>query len=405
MTQLKSSHSDSFYQVWEKLLPVLTRVLVWLLFFSVFYMLQSFFLLIFFTFVFAYIQNSSINKIERLIANRTVRAVIVAVVMFRTLTTVVVFLVPKVKSQAEFFVSHFTNYIRRADQEFLAFTDKYPLLKEVIPSSAKGDGAGSAGESKNPLKNSPIMAIIQQMAGFREETAVIDKVNEILDKVGKISGKIASVTSAFLLSLVFSFLIVLDLPKLGKSIAYLEQTKLRFIYVEVSQTIREFALVLGRALEAQFFIAVVNSFLTAVCIYLLGLGKSVAFLSVIVFFCSFIPIVGVFISSVPICLIALQTSGLQTMFLSILMIIVIHLIEGYILNPKIYGAHMRIHPVIVLTILTIGGKLFHIWGLVLGVPVCTYVFGHAIRLKKTPEQNTGSAEVNLCPEPLEKKQD
>jgi len=387
MTQLSPSDfkSGSFSQRWDSILPVVTRVLVWLLFFSVFFILRSFFLLILFTFVFAYIQNSSIHKIERVIANRTVRVFLVAAIMFGTLTTVVVFLVPKVKSQAEFFVSQFATYIRRADQEFFNLSEKYPWLKEVIP-AAKGDASGAA-ETKNSLKNSPIVSIIQQMAGIREEGAVLEKVNEVIDKLGKISGKIASVTSAFLLSLLFSFLIVLDLPKLGKSVTALEHTRLRFIYVEVAENIRDFATVLGKALEAQFFIAVVNSILTAIGISLLGLGKNLAFLSVIVFFCSFIPIVGVFISSLPICLIALQTSGLQTMFLSILMVIVIHLIEGYVLNPRIYGSHMRINPVIVLIILTIGGKLFHFWGLILGVPVCTYVFGHAIHNKKPSREN------------------
>lgn len=124
-----------------------------------------------------------------------------------------------------------------------------------------------------------------------------------------------------------------------------------------------------------------NSFLTAIGISILGLGQSVAFLSVIVFFCSFIPVAGVFVSSIPICLISLQTSGLQTMLLSIVMVTVIHLIEGYILNPRIYGTYMRINPVIVLIILTIGGKLFNLWGLILGVPVCTYIFGYAIKGK------------------------
>jgi predicted PurR-regulated permease PerM len=394
MEQLPPSDfkSGSFPQLWNSLFPILTRMLVWMLFFFIFYILRSFFLLIFFTFVFGYIQNSSIQKIERLIPHRTVRVFLVATVMFGTLTAVVIFLVPKVKSQTEFFVSQFATYIRRADQEFFKLSEKYPLLKEVIP-VAKNDASGNAGENKNSLKNSPIVSIIQQMAGIREEGAVLEKVNEIIDKLGKISGKIASVTSAFLLSLLFSFLIVLDLPKLGKSVAALEHTKLRFIYVEVAENIRDFATVLGKALEAQFFIAVVNSFLTAIGISLLGLGKNLAFLSVIVFFCSFIPVVGVFISSLPICLIALQTSGLQTMFLSILMVVIIHLIEGYVLNPKIYGSHLRIHPVIVLIILTIGGKLFHFWGLILGVPVCTYVFGHAIHTKKRSPDYVAAPEV------------
>ncbi len=92
--------------------------------------------------------------------------------------------------------------------------------------------------------------------------------------------------------------------------------------------------------------------------------------------------VGVFISSIPICLVALQTNGgLQTMFLAILLITGIHIVEGYVLNPSIYGTRMRINPVIVLIVLTISGKLFHFWGLILGVPVFTYLYGHAIPYK------------------------
>jgi predicted PurR-regulated permease PerM len=190
-----------------------------------------------------------------------------------------------------------------------------------------------------------------------------------------------AIASAFLLALLFSFLIVFDLPGLTEQVRSLEQTRLKFIYEEVADGIYNFSRVLGQAFEAQFFIALMNTLLTAIGIFIIGLGNHVAFLSMIVFLCSFVPVVGVFISSAPICLIALQLMGLKTMFFAIILIIVIHLIEGYILNPRIYGSRMRINPVIVLFILTIAGKLFHIWGLVLGVPVFSYISGHAIQLQ------------------------
>nr|WP_321468940.1 hypothetical protein [uncultured Desulfobulbus sp.] len=47
---------------------------------------------------------------------------------------------------------------------------------------------------------------------------------------------------------------------------------------------------MGRALEAQLVIAVINSILTAIGISLLGLGQQLAFLTGIVFFCSFFPV-------------------------------------------------------------------------------------------------------------------
>jgi predicted PurR-regulated permease PerM len=370
---------------WDIILPIAIRVFVWALLFTILYLLRSFFLLVFFTFVFSYLQNSAIEYIKRFLPNRTLRVILVAACMLGTLTSVFIFVVPKVKSQAEFFVSQFGSYIYRADQELLRLSDKHPLLKEILPKPKSGSASLSE-STDNKLKNSPIMLVLQQVTGFGGEGVVLEKVNEIVDTLGKIGGIVASVTSAFLLSLLFSFLIVLDLPRLRDAVVGLEQTKLRFIYLEVAENIKEFGVMMGKALEAQFVIAVLNSSFTAVGISLLGLGKSVAFLSVIVFFCSFIPVAGVFISSIPICLIALQAAGLETMLLAIGMIIVIHLIEGYILNPKIYGSHMRINPIIVLIILTIGGKLFHFWGLILGVPVCTYFFAHAIRKKTDPDK-------------------
>jgi predicted PurR-regulated permease PerM len=174
-------------------------------------------------------------------------------------------------------------------------------------------------------------------------------------------------------------MIVLDLPRLTRGAKSLESTRLRFVYKELASGVREFGLVVGRAFEAQMVIALLNTVLTGAGIYLLGIGEKVAFLSVIVFFCSFIPVAGVFISSVPICLLTLQESGFTYMLLAVGLITVTHMIEAYILNPKIYGHHLRLHPVIVLIILTTAGKLFGVWGLVLGVPICSYIFGHAIR--------------------------
>jgi predicted PurR-regulated permease PerM len=107
---------------------------------------------------------------------------------------------------------------------------------------------------------------------------------------------------------------------------------------------------------------------------------NIAFLSAVVFVCSFIPVAGVFISSVPLCLAALTKSGLPLMAWAIVFVTIIHMIEAYILNPRIYGARLRMNPVLVLAILVISNHLFGIWGLILGVPVVNYLV-HVIRSK------------------------
>jgi len=386
------SQNDTLFhslpQPWDRILPHIATLIVWGVLLGVIYLLRSFFLLLFLTFVFSYIQAQSVNRLESRIKNRVVRVVLVALVILSVLTAAGIFLVPKVKKQTEVFVSQFTTYLHRVDQELFALGNRYPLLTELLPEIvAKQEPPVAEGAEKKGLKHSPTASMLQQLFRLGEATSGGQNVSQVFGALGNIGGKIASATSAFLLSLLFSFLIVLDLANLGASVRDLEATKLRFIYRSVAGNIRDFSLVLGKALEAQLIIALINSFLTAIGITLLGLGEQVAFLSMIVFFCSFFPVIGVFISSVPICLIALQTEGLQTMFLAILLITVIHLIEGYILNPRIYGSYMRINSVIILIILTIGGKLFNFWGLILGVPICTYIFGHAIRFKPKEEHD------------------
>ncbi|MCL2789885.1 MAG: AI-2E family transporter [Desulfobulbus sp.] len=379
-----SHHDNPFHllpQPWDRIFPHVATVAVWGMFFGVIFLLRSFFLLLFLTFVFSYIQARSVNRLEARIKNRVVRVVLIALLLLSILTAAGIFLVPKVKKQTEIFASRFTTYLSRVDQELFALGKRYPLLGELVPELAdRQEQPPQEWSEKKVLKHSPTASMLQQLLRL-DDPGGLQNVGHVFGALGNIGGKIASATSAFLLSLLFSFLIVLDLPGLGASVRGLESTKLRFIYRSMAGNIRDFSQVLGRALEAQLIIAIINSLLTAIGISLLSLADQVAFLSVIVFFCSFFPVIGVFISSIPICLIALQTHGPQVMFLAILLISLIHLIEGYILNPRIYGSYMRINSVIILIILTIGGKLFDFWGLILGVPICTYVFGYAIRIK------------------------
>ncbi|NLV96120.1 MAG: AI-2E family transporter [Desulfovibrionales bacterium] len=386
MTQRNSLDSS----IVERIIPVLLRLMVWGGFFAVFYLLRSFFLLLFLTFVFGYIQSRGVDKLQRFIPHRALRVVLVATLFLSILVTVGILIVPKAKDQTVLFVIQLPQHVARLDQELLSLAERYPMIANIIPELSYEHSQSPSG-----LGKSQTAILIQQIFGLGEPQDGQHKINQMLELVRGVGGQVAAIASAFLLALLFSFLIVLDLPKLTTSVTNLKNTKVGFIYREVAYSIHDFAHVLGRALEAQFVIAVVNSLLTALGVLALGMGSALAFLTVIVFLCSFIPVLGVFISSVPICLIALQSSGLTTMLLAIVMITAIHLIEGYVLNPRIYGSYMRINPVIVLVILTVGAKIFHVWGLVLGVPICTYFFGHVIRY---PEQKLLNAQDTIAHE-------
>ncbi len=53
----------------------------------------------------------------------------------------------------------------------------------------------------------------------------------------------------------------------------------------------------------------------------------------------------------------------------IVMVIGIHMIEAYGLNPAIYSAHLKLHPLLVLTVLVVAEHSLGVWGLLLaGAP-------------------------------------
>lgn len=399
---------------WDHVLPLLTRLVVWGIILGLLTLLSSFFALIFLTFVFAYLQSGIVDVLTRRMRWLRVPVVVLVGGLFLgAIITVSLFLAPKVYQQATGFAQGFFVYMERIDTEVLNLADRYPLLQEAIPELRRPPALGQPSASAAPewaapippvppLQNgvaatgtlepplvqrtfvdSPTGLLVGLLTGKEKSVDSREAVKVALDQLTNISRQALAILTTFLLALLFAFLIVLDLPHLIASVRDLENTRLRFIYVEVADNIYQFGKVLGHAMQAQFYIACVNTVLTAIGLYVLGMGEHMAFLSVLVFLFSFVPVAGVFISSIPICLIALNMGGLNLMLLGVAMITIIHLIEGYVLNPLIYGARLRVNPVIVLIILTVGGKLFHIWGLILGLPVCIYLFGHAIRYRKS----------------------
>jgi len=161
-------------------------------------------------------------------------------------------------------------------------------------------------------------------------------------------------------------------------------------YEEIVPDIIGFGRSIGRAFQAQAFIAICNTLLTFLGLVFFNVPSPI-FLSLIVFVCSFIPILGIFLSSLPICMLGLQTGGFALVLKLALFIIGIHLMEAYVLNPKIMGAVMHIHFLAVLIILLVAGNLFGFWGLLLGIPTFQYIFNQIIMNPDKASNRMGQA--------------
>ena len=317
--------------------------LIWVIFAALLYLFRDMFGLVFITYIMCFITSSITHALRRRF--RVSRRLIVVVVYALFLTLVSAFLAlmpPRLLAEA----ISFTEQLPRSVQTIRAWVDTNLGSNEMI--------APLLAQAKNVL--TPETAVVN---GWNIARAALEKGLHYF--------------SWFFIAMLFSFLIMLDLPRLSQGVRQLRFTRLSEAYHETADSIVLFAKVVGGNFRAQLLISTLNTILTAICLQILGV-KAAALLCTLVFLCGLIPVLGVFISSVPIVLMAINSGGIELSLWAVLMIIVIHLIEAYVLNPRIVSSVMHINPVMTLIILYIAHSVMGMWGMLLGVPIAVYIY-------------------------------
>lgn len=91
-------------------------------------------------------------------------------------------------------------------------------------------------------------------------------------------------------------------------------------------------------------------------------------LGVLAFFMEFIPVVGVLISGA-VCVIIALFQGWVLAVIVVAYFVVVHVIEGDVVGPRIVGHAVGIHPATALIALVAGTELFGVWGALFGAPL------------------------------------
>jgi predicted PurR-regulated permease PerM len=389
------------------------RIFIWGLLFLLIWLLRDFFGLIFMTFVLAFIAQPTIQWVQsRLRLPRRASIILVYLVFLLTFVSIVTLVTPRVVREASLMIGNLPKLEDKLIEVKKKLGRDYPALEEAIPgylASALSEGGPDRPVSKNyrgdynrkldslrdglgltpadllqrsdiPSTDTLRIAALANYDQQRDEhlirTFMAQQLDLLRDKLPHVFNLIYRASATVLLALLFSFLIILDITQLEKEVKSLRTSRLRDFYNQTAQPVVRFAYVVGRAIRAQALIALINTVLTLVGLAVLGV-PSLVMLSFIVFFCSFVPVLGVFLSTTPIVLVAFNGGGPGSAAGVILWVIGIHLLEAYVFNPIVYGKHFKINPVLVLMILFVGHHAFGVWGMILGVPVA-YYFMHDV---------------------------
>lgn len=236
------------------------------------------------------------------------------------------------------------------------------------PAEAGRGGSGAGGTLRGHFDlEERIDRAIEEAGSFSHEqvVSVIEFAQHLV--VGILEGLIA-----IILTLMVAAFISIDLPRFMGFFRSLVPDDLRGGYDELLHRVD---VGLSGVIRGQLIICVVNGIFTFIGLWIFDV-KFKVLLAVIAGVFSIIPVFGTVISTIPICLIAM-TQSFMTAVLVLGWILLIHFIEGNILNPKIIGTSAEIHPVIVIFALLAGESTYGLVGAILGVPVasiCLSVF-------------------------------
>lgn len=223
----------------------------------------------------------------------------------------------------------------------------------------------------NP-KNLPDDQTIQWLNQLIQKNNVIGQVKDGLQIVFRYAASIGSMGVTLFLSLILSFFYAIEPNMMSRFSKLFLKSDFSWYFEDLYYFGKKFVATFGVVIEAQFFIAIVNTIITTVVLAVMNFPQLVI-LAIMIFILSLIPVAGVIISFVPLSLVGYSVGGFQDVIYLIITIIVVHALEAYVLNPKFMSSKTNLPIFYTFVVLLVGEHFFGTWGLICGVPIFTFL--------------------------------
>jgi predicted PurR-regulated permease PerM/uncharacterized protein YjbJ (UPF0337 family) len=171
--------------------------------------------------------------------------------------------------------------------------------------------------------------------------------------------------------------------------------------------------IVGGYIRGQILLCTLISVLVGVGMQVMGVPYALL-LGVLSFILEFIPILGTLASGL-ICVLLALTKGWVLALIVLIYFIVVHIIEGDIVGPRIVGKSIGLHPIVAMAALIAGGELFGVWGALFASPIAGVLQAflitvwiewkerHAREFQTTKRKAIGNAANAVADRPLGKE--
>jgi predicted PurR-regulated permease PerM len=301
------------------------------------YLIRSIFNLVLLTFMITYLANSiqsllvkQINKVVK------VNPTIITIIIYMFMTVTIVLLAVK--------------YIPIAISQSVLILDKI----EYINFSKDTEG------------------VMQYLAPIFDKINIASYAKSGIQSIMLFVTNLGKWSLNFFMALLLSLVFILEKDNILKFMYKIKHSKVSVAYNYFSYFGNNFLNSFGKVIQAQIMIAITNTVLSVIGLTLLGFPGLFA-LAFMIFILSLVPVAGVFISLIPLCLIAFKIGGLIKVVFVLLMIFIIHAVESYILNPKFMADTTNLPIFFTFVTLIVSDHFMGTWGLLLGIPIFIFI--------------------------------
>ncbi len=227
------------------------------------------------------------------------------------------------------------------------------------------------------LKGTPLEFDRQRITDAFSSTDV--SVRDQLDRVAEVGVRVFHILLVVILTPIFAFYLLVDLPHLRQVADGLIPAGAR---PEVLVLARRMNAAVGGFFRGQLVVALIVGVMASVGLLVIGLPFWLL-IGMLAGLFNMIPLVGPYIGGIPALVIALTTREPITAVWVVVVMVAVQQIDNHFISPVVMHRVVKLHPVLVMLALLLGGTLGGFFGLLVAVPttaVLKILLGHLWRI-------------------------
>lgn len=298
----------------------------------------------FIAFSLAYLLDPLVDRMEKWKLSRTLSVVSLMGAFFASMLGAGLLVFPMLRLQAENLAKNLPGYIDVVENWLRPVLEKVVGLDQMKIQDLLNEGIARFGEL--PLK---VLAFVSSF---------------LWDSLANLFDMILMAANLVIIPVVM-FYLLRDYDKIIEKILALIPPRLK---EDIVDTVSEVDQVLANFVRGQLMVAFLMGSLYSIGLYAVGTPMSL-FIGFLAGLANLVPYLGIIVGFVPAAVLTyLQVQEWVPIFWVMGVFGVVQMLEGMVITPRILGENIGLHPVAVIFAVLLGGELFGLTGIIIGVP-------------------------------------